>query len=895
MTLFADVRRRVLENGLEVLVREDHASPVVSLNFFVRVGSLNEDEAIAGWSHGIEHMLFKGTSRRGPGEIAREIQEAGGETNASTGYESTSYYITLPAENFDVALDIHADVLRHSAFDEEELAKEREVLLKENEMYRDRPSGYGFAWEGLLAEAFTTHRYRRPIGGPDENLRRVPREEILRFKETYYVPNNIVYVVVGDVDAERVFREVEKKLGDWPRRDFTPDQSPPEPEQTEFRYRETAGDVEKCYVKIGFHVPPEMHPDTTALLVLANILATGRSSRLYRKVREEQGLILSARVLETTGAEPGYLAVELTAEVDKADDALAAVTAEILRFQREPVSPGELERVLRSVESGTFHALETMEGQAGMLGHYALLGDYRWAGTYLERVAAVTAERIREVAAKYLSLEKATVYLHAPRGKRPSPPPASAVFARLRKAAATWLESGGIEATSKEPESGKRAPVKASGRPRGEVEAVTLQTGARVLLQPDGRLPLVAAAMTLGTGSGAEAEEEAGLTRLTQVLMLKGAGGRSAADMDEELERLGIRLVPFTSRDLSGFHVSAMRPDFPRAMELFRAVLSQPDFPEEALERERERTLIRLASLRDDTVRFTMTEYFALLYPDHPYGRPVEGREESVASFRVEDLRRWHRRVFDPSRMVWSVVGDFDRDEILALVEQTTGALAAPSSSPPRVLPVAFPPDGSRKELHKDVAQAVVVLGYPGPVVNSPDRYALEVWNAVLSGMGNRLFTRLRDQRHLCYFTGAFVAPLREGGTLGAYVGTGPDQVEEATEALVRELEGSLREPPDETELRRARNTLAGTFLIDMQTRMAWASTFARDEALGLGYREASRYLDGVRAVTAEAVQEAAARYIRPERLTVAVLRPEAEASSSAGAGAAVEPGRGEA
>ena len=209
MTLFQDVRRKVLDNGLEILVREDRSAPVAALNFFVRVGSLNEDEAIAGWSHGIEHMLFKGTTRRGPGDIAREILDAGGDTNAGTSYESTNYYITLPAENFETALDIHADVLMHSTFDESELEKERQVLIKENEMYRDRPSGYGFTWEHLLAEAFTTHRYRHPIGGPDENLLRVGRDAILAYKETYYVPNNIVYVVVGDVSAERAFEAIE--------------------------------------------------------------------------------------------------------------------------------------------------------------------------------------------------------------------------------------------------------------------------------------------------------------------------------------------------------------------------------------------------------------------------------------------------------------------------------------------------------------------------------------------------------------------------------------------------------------------------------------------------------------------------------------------------------------
>ncbi len=871
MALFDDVQRKVLENGLEVLVREDHSAPVVALNFFVRVGSLNEDDSIAGWSHGIEHMLFKGTARRGPGDIAREIQDAGGETNAGTGYESTNYYITLPAENFGTALDIHADVLRYSTFDERELEKERQVLIKENEMYRDRPNGFGFTWEDLLAEAFRTHRYHRPIGGPDENLLRVGRDDILRHKETYYVPNNITYVVVGDVAAEDVFAAIEAKLGDWPRRDFAPSMSDPEMPQDAFRYRETAGDVEKSYVKIGFHIPPELHAETEAILALAHVLGTGRSSRLYRRVREDQGLILSCQVMETTGREPGYLVVEFSAETDKTDEALVAVMAQILRFQVEDATPAELERMLRSVRSDTLYTLETMEGQASMLGHYALLGDYGLAGTYLDRMARVTPHRVREAARRYLNLEQATVYIHAPRDRRPTAPSAQVLYDRLREAVAPALTQPAQAANG---HAAPRTVPAASGRGRGEAEAVTLDGGARVILQPDGRLPLVALAAYVQGGSGVETPEEAGLTRLTQSVMMKGADGRSAAEIAESLERMGARLRPFTSRDVNGFSLSAVREDVPRALDLFRAVLSRPDFPDAALTRERERTLAELAALRDDTVQFTMAEYFKLLYPDHPYGRQVAGLESSIPVFTADHLRAWHRQVYDPSAMVVSVAGDFDRDEMLAGLETVMAGLPS-GDGPRREIPAVEPVTrGVRKELHKDVSQAVVVLGYPGPLVTADDRYALEVWNAVMSGMGNRLFTRLRDESHLCYFTGAFVAPLLRGGTVGAYVGTGPEQVDEATEALLEELIASTRGLPTDEELRRAKNTLAGAFLIDMQTRMSWASSYARDEVLGLGYDESERYLEGIRAVTAEQARDCAARYVNAARLTMAVLRP---------------------
>jgi zinc protease len=875
--LFDDVKRKVLDNGLEILVREDASAPVVALNFFVRVGSLNEDEAIAGWSHGIEHMLFKGTARRGPGDIAREIANAGGETNAGTGYESTNYHIVLPSRNFETALDIHADVLRNSTFDPHELEKERHVLIKENEMYRDRPSGFGVTWESLLAAAFTTHRYQRPIGGPDENLLRVGREAVLAHKERYYVPNNITYVVVGDVRASDVFRAMEAALGSWPRQDLAPDVSLPEPAQRALRYAEGGGDVANAYVKIGFHVPPELDPETDALMVLCHILGSGRSSRLYRRVREDRGLILDAGTMESTGREPGYLAVEFEAKPEMTASALDAVMTEILRFRREPVAPAEIERTLRALRNESLHTLETMEGQARILGHYALLGDYRLAGGYLERMAGVTPERIRDAARRRLSPEQATVFVYGPRDRKPPAADAAALAARF-----AGLETGNAPAPAPAgPAFGGGAPLllpTGSGGAREDVEALRLDAGTRVLLQRDGRLPLVALAVFVPVGSGSETADAAGVTAMTQSGMMKGAGGRSAADIDEALERLGARMRPFANRDLSGFSLGAVRDDLDAAFDLFRTVLTRPDFPEAAIARERERTLAEIAAVRDDTVQFTVQEFFRLLFPDQAYGRPTLGTADGVGGLTRDRLAARRREMYDPARMIVSAVGDFDRDRMLARLDDLVAAFPKDTGPPPAVAPVSHPTDPVNSDLYQDVSQAVVVLGYPGPRVDAPDRYALDVWNTVMSGMGNRLFTTLRDENHLCYFTGTFVAPFINGGAIGAYIGTGPDLLEPATEGLLSELARSARELPTDEEILRAKNTLAGSYWIGLQSRMAWAATYAQDEALGLGYRETLEYLDRIRAVTPEQVRDCAVRSIDDARRVTAVLRPSGDA-----------------
>ncbi|HEX7880772.1 MAG TPA: pitrilysin family protein, partial [Candidatus Eisenbacteria bacterium] len=333
-TTLVDVQKRILPNGLTILVREDHASPVVALNFWVHVGSNNESGDLMGWAHGIEHMLFKGTERRPAGAIAREIKNAGGEVNAATGYETTNYYIVVPREEYKAALEIHADVMRNSVFDPAELENERQVLIEENQMYRDRPSGYGRTWEELFRLGFTTHRYQSPIGGPDRNLRDTPRDTIVGYKERYYVPANIVYVITGDVVAEEAFAAVQAVLGDWPEVPFSPDRSPEEPEQERFRFKEIEGDVSRVYGKIGFHVSSELADDHDALHVLSHILGVGRSSRLFREVREAQQLVHSISVLSVSGVDPGYLVIDFTADTGKALDALVAIFHEVGRLTR---------------------------------------------------------------------------------------------------------------------------------------------------------------------------------------------------------------------------------------------------------------------------------------------------------------------------------------------------------------------------------------------------------------------------------------------------------------------------------------------------------------------------------------------------------------------------------
>jgi zinc protease len=861
----ADVQQRVLPNGLRVLVREDHASPVVALNFWVRVGSNNETGDLMGWSHGIEHMLFKGTSKRPTGAIAREIQNAGGETNAGTGYETTNYYIVVPKEEFRTALDIHADVLRNSLFDPVELENERQVLIEENQMYRDRPSGYGITWEELFRLGFQRHRYQSPIGGPDANLRETSRERIVAYKERYYAPANIVYVITGDVTAEDAFRAVEEQFGDWTGGPADHDISPEEPEQTEFRFKELEGDVSRVYGKIGFHVSSELAPDHDAVHVLAHVLGVGRSSRLFRNVREGAGLVDSIGVLSVGGFDPGYLVIDFTTDVARATNALTAIFAEVGRLVREPVSESDLSRSRTMVKSDYVFGLETVEGQASILGHYATLGALERAFDYPDRVAQVTARDVQEAARRYFGVSKASVLLYRPRGSAPLVDDPARLEARL-SAAAQGVAGGAPERRAQSAVAGPSANTFAVTRTR-------LDNGLTLLVDPQPGLPIVAFAAYFRTGSGEESEATSGTTHLLQQLRLKGAGGRTAEALSRDIESMGAHLRPFAGRDVSGVSLSVLKDRLDEALPIFEDVLLRPDFPAAELERERAKTLADIAALRDNSLQYTLQKFSEALYDGHPYGLPVLGRAESVPGIDRAALANWNATRFVPERMVVAVTGDISVAEAQDRVARSFGGMTpgAPTPPVPRTKDTAV---ARRLVLEKDVAQSVIVLGWPGPAQDSEDRHALDLLVSVLSGMGNRLFSELRDRQHLCYFTGAFASTLAAGGMVGAYIGTRPENEETAITGLLSELGRIREEPPTDEEMQRAKNTIAGGYVIDLQRRAARASLLAQDEVLGLGYDEALRYLDRIKAVTAAEVREAAARWFQLDTITLAVMKP---------------------
>ncbi|HCU24144.1 MAG TPA: insulinase family protein, partial [Deltaproteobacteria bacterium] len=297
------IHRQVLENGATLLLLEMHQAPVVSLNICLRVGSRYESDAEAGICHLIEHMLFKGTSRLRPGEVAGRIEASGGDINAYTSFDETVYYCTLSSRHFETGLDILSDAVLNSTFDPEELSREKEVVIEEILRSKDSPSK--MLSEALFEKAFPQHNYGRPIIGFKETVQGFSREKIMEFYRSWYVPENMVIVAAGDFKTEQALGLAERIFGGLPAHPSPRVEKIQEAEATAAQAVVLSSPIQGSTMMLGFPTPQLDHTDIPALDILSHMLGEGESSRLELKVKERRGLVNSIYSYVYSPQEPG--------------------------------------------------------------------------------------------------------------------------------------------------------------------------------------------------------------------------------------------------------------------------------------------------------------------------------------------------------------------------------------------------------------------------------------------------------------------------------------------------------------------------------------------------------------------------------------------------------------
>ena len=829
-----------LPNGLELIVHEDHSAPVASVQAWVRTGSIHEGRWIgAGLSHLLEHMLFKGTAKRGPQDFARTVQEHGGYINAYTSYDRTVYWVDIPAKGVVTAIDLLSDAVMNSTLPDAEFSKEQEVIRREFAMGFDDPDSV--AGKQLFAAAFSEHPLRHPVIGHLEVFDQLTRDDLTAYYRARYVPNNVFFVIVGDVDADAIRGQLAEFFQPHPRRPLPDVLIPREQPQIGRRERHTEFETELTRFGLAWHVPEITHADMPALDLLASVLGGGRSARLYKRLREGLAIVHGADAWCYTPASAGIFGVDAMLDPDKRGQVEHEILAMIADVQQRGVTLAELEKARRQFLSQQFHSLATMRGKAGDLGsNWLYARNLHFTRDFLAAAQRATPDDLARVSRTWFTDANLTVSSLNPPGT-------------LRKRAAATAASG-------------RA---------GEIEAFTLPNGLRLLVREDHRLPLVSIVATFKAGLLAETAATNGLSRLVARTLVKGTRTRTAEQIAEQIESVGGALGTDSGNNSISVSAHVLQPDLNLGLDIVADVLLHASFPDSAVLREKDAQLASIKADEEEMTSVARNLLRARLFGDHPFALRTLGTPDTVRSFTRDHLTAFRDRHLVARNGVLAVFGAVKAADVKALVERALAELP-PGTPALENLPQPAPlSTNAEVSVTRPKAQAVIMVGFPGTDLFSPDRIALELIDEACSDLGSRLFNRIREEMGLAYFVGSSNLVGLARGAFSFYVGTDPGKVTEVRAALTGEIAKLAAEGITPAELARSREKLLGAQEIRNQSNDTLAFSCALDELYGLGHSHYLTLRQRVEAVTAEQVREVARRHFGQPHVTAIVHPPE--------------------
>src|SRR4051812_10062904 len=830
--------KRILSNGLTIIVQVDRSAPVASVQAWCGTGSVDENQHLgAGLSHILEHMLFKGTKTNPANAIAQKVQDVGGYINAYTSFDRTVFWIDVPKDGVGVALEVLSDTVMNSTLPAEEYAKEQEVIRREFAMGMDDPDR--MAGQLLFATAFQRHPYRLPVIGLIDVFDQLTRDQVLQYYRARYVPNNLTFIVVGDVDPEAVYRQLEDFFKGHPGKSLQPVFIPSEPPQLGRREAHQDFVTELTRLSLAWHIPEITHPDVPALDLLSTILGDGRSSRLYRRLREQTGLAYGVSAFSYTPGDPGLLGIDATVEFENRDATRDEILTIIETIKQGGVTVEELAKAKKISLSHHLGALTTMRGQASDLGsNWFLTRNLNFTRDYLDAVQKTSSDDVQRAAAKYLVDDNLTVISLNPK----------------KDAAAAKPKMPAVCAA--------------------EIQKVELSNGLRLLVREDARLPLVSIAAVFRGGLLAESPATNGITRLMAKALLKGTKTRTAEQIADSIEAVGGSIGSDAGNNSLSVAVDVTEPDLQLGIELLADILLNASFPETSVERERE---VQLAGIKEDEEQLTTVArniLRAALFRDHPYALRGKGSAESVAALTRKDLVAFRDRLVVARNGVISVFGNVKAAEVRDLFEKALGKMkpgALALADAPKPAPLS---QTVVVESRKEKAQGVLMAGYPGADMFSPDRYALELIDEASSDLGSRFFIRIREQMGLAYYVGASQMQGLVPGLFLFYLGTDPQKIEPVKAALFEEIAQLATNGLTDVELARAKKKLIGQQQIANQSNDSFGYMAALDELYGLGFDHYKTLERDVERVTVEDARRVAAKYFLNRPYVLALVRP---------------------
>jgi zinc protease len=820
-----DTQKLVLDNGTTIVTRYVPDSEITTVQIRVLSGLSNEGEyAGSGISHLLEHLIFKGTQDKNAEEVRKTIKMMGGIVNGSTGMDSAEYHITVPNENFEEALLLISDIVMNLNFTDEEFETEREVVLKEIKLRKDTPTTKRLRL--LFAQAYRDHVYKYPILGYEDRLKRLTREDLMRYHNAVYRPDRIVVGVVGGVSPETVLEVAEKKFKYYGRGEVWTADIQTEPRQLTERVSENPEEVVVGYLAIGFHSTSVYSPDLYPGDVLSILLGEGNDSRLNKRLVKEKELLYNIGSFNYTPRYPGLFVISGIGEPDKLKEAREEIFAVIEELKTGKLKNDEIERAKNIVISRFFHSHESVKSVTSSITSSQLItGDPSFYEKYVGEIQKVGKAGIKDFAARYFTRDNSTTVTLVP-----------------RKMYEESIQKEEKEAAEKDEE---------------KTVFSQLENGLRVIVKKKNEYPIAAVALIMPGGLRAEDKNTSGLSNLTASMLTKGTKKRDEDEIIPALERMGGSISAFSGVNSMGLTMKVMSGDLDKGLDIFEDVVKNAIFPTEEARKAKEKIMAAIMEQEMSIFDKGLLEFRSLLFGDHPYSMRILGELDTVKTFFRDDIVAYYSEYWGAKNAVLSVVGDVDPDEVIRNIEKRFGSWTGGEREvqDQKAAPLERP---RHKDLTMRREQSLFLLGFIGVEVTDDRRYALQAISSILSGSDGLLFYAVREKHGFTYSSGAISIPAVDPGYFLMYVATAEQNLERVKEKVIEVVNEIIKGDFGEEEIEAAKHSIITQHASSIETDSSLGMTMIIDELYGLGYDNYSHFPDKIRAVTKEEIVETA-------------------------------------
>lgn len=871
------VRKTVLENGLTVLTKEVHTSPVVSVQVWYRVGSRNEAPGVNGIAHQLEHLMFKGTTDR-PIQFGRLFNALGSDSNAFTSYDETAYFDTVERNKLQAVLTLEADRMHNSVLGPSQLASEKRVVISELQGYENNPS-YRLN-RAVMRAAFPDQPYGLPVGGTKSDVEKFTPAEVQKYYKTYYSPNNATLAIVGDFQTEPTLAAVKEIFGKVPNRGTgTPlvsskQQVAPASSTAKapivLRQPGSAPLLQQVYPLVSVN-----DPDVPKLDVMDYILTGGRSSRLY------QALVQSGLASDFGGGTQnliagGWYELSATAAPGKSLTEIEQVISQtITELQNKGVTTAELNRAKTQLRSSLILQDRDVTSQATRLANdQTVAGNYRYTDEYLAAVNQVTAVEVQRVAKKYLAPALRTVGLFEPTEVAGKPTGAAGATQTAEhfnlgppvnpKEVAKYLPPVGAEIVSTTQVLPKQ---------------FSLANGLKVLLLPDHSNPTVTLAGYVQAGTAFDSDAKAGLASLTAENLMNGTKTKDALAIAQTLANRGAALSFSASREGVNIGGYALATDLPVLVQVLDDVMQNATFPADEFALSQQRDLTALQVQLDNPAVLAQRTFQQTIYPDtHPFHTfPTAASLKNISR---ADLVQFYQEHYQPQNTVITLLGDFDPNQVQSLLEQQLGKWQVASQSPQLNYPPVPLPD---KTVHLQPVlpgktESVTFMGYRGIDRKDPRYYAAMVLNQIVGGntLASRLGTEIRDRLGLTYGIYSYFQAGRHAGPFLIEMQTAPEDAQRAISSTITLLQQIHQQGVTAADVEAAKRSIVSDYIVSLANPDDIATMTLTNQVNGLGIDELRQFPQQINSVTLAQVNQANQELLQPNNLVIVTAGPPA-------------------